>query len=786
MKEVVYAVTVHDKLKQRSSSIPMPLNPLSAHFLARQLSMSNNSTVRPASGPDEIVSISNNADSESNLQKSEHDINNNEISKNDKNMRIKVNGVATIAMPEPVVDPKTKEKSFVVTWKNLTYTVGSVSSSPSGGSKKKKPKTIFNSLTGQIKSGELSALMGPSGAGKSTLLECIAGIRRQGRFGEVTISGTAKVKIAFVPQDDHFYELLTVTEALKFASKFRNLNRTRNKAVDVVSSVIQQLNLESCEHNRIDKCSGGQRKRLSIAQELIVKPQILILDEPTSGLDSMSCFQVISLLNGLCLHSHPPMAILATIHQPSAKILTQFHRLYALSTIGRCVYDGPPKDLIEWFTKFTLEVPPFTNPADFLIEVAAGELGIPPLKEMALEHDRLARENLFGQSLEAHHDPDSLFSSENDLEDMIAPQGHPLLTHVWIHVHRSFLFTIRDLQLGALRIIAAVFVGLFMGYLYSEQSIGSSGGCPPSPHEADDPQAYGNITARIDREKVAVLNNLGLWFFSLIFLQFTALIPTVLVFPLEMQAFAKERTNSWYTVLSYYLGKTLSDIPFQIACPLIYCSIVYVMTDQPMEVTRFRDVCVAAIVLTMVAQSHGIVFGAYFMENIQAAMFVAPVSSIPLIVFSGFLIRLDAVPYYLRPGKYISYVRYAFDMLMIALYGQERCGADAVKNVSAMRERLIIFLTGLFKAGLTDTEADDELVEKERVGNITRSLVTGIIGQFSGKVETVNDQQVTGIPAEFKLSDSDYDTCLLTLLGIFLFMRLLAFVVIYKKGVVNK
>jgi ABC-type multidrug transport system ATPase subunit len=783
--EVALIANSSDRRRTRNNTsyIPMPLNPLAARAL---LSMSR-SSVAPASLQEEVANEINTANE--NIQNVTADQNNNnkETVKNDKNSNKKVKSVSIIAIPEAAIGQNAKMRpGFVVTWKNLTYTVGSAQVTAGSGNKKKKVKTIFNSLTGQIKSGEMTALMGPSGAGKSTLLECIAGIRRQGRFGEVTLSGTEKVKVAFVPQDDHFYDLLTVMEALTFASKFRNLNRGKNKTGDIVEQVIRQLNLESCQHTRISRCSGGQRKRLSIAQELIVKPQILILDEPTSGLDSMSCFQVISLLSVLSVQADPPMAVIATIHQPSSKILALFHRVYVLSTIGRCVYDGPPDNLMEWLVKFGVNVPQFTNPADFMIELASGEMGIPPLKEMALEHDRLVRENLFSQSLEAHHDPDSVFSEENDLEDMIALQGHPLITHTFLHVHRSFLFTIRDLQLGVLRISAAVFVSLFIGYLYSKESIGSAGGCPPSPHEASDPQAFANITAQIDNEKVAVINNLGLWFFSLMFMMFTALIPTVLVFPLEMQAFAKERTNGWYTVLSYYLGKTISDIPFQIVCPVIFCSIVYFMTDQPMELNRFRDVCVASIILTMVSQSHGILFGAYFMSNIQAAMFAAPTSCIPLVVFSGFLIRSDAIPYYLLPGKYISYVRYAFEMVIVSLYGQERCGQDAVANVAAMRDKLIMFLTGLFKVGLTDFEADDEVLEKDRVENITHSLVTGIIGQFSGKVVTVNGQQVTGIPAEFRLSDSDFDYGLLMLLAFYVVLRIAAFIIIHKKGVVNK
>lgn len=147
-----------------------------------------------------------------------------------------------------------KNKPFVVTWKNLTYTIGSKDK------KNKRPKSVFNTITGQIKSGELTGVMGPSGAGKSTLLECVAGMRRGGRFGEISICSRDKIRLAFVPQDDHFFDLLTVREALTFASKFRNLNREKGThTADIVNRVVDLLSLHSCLETRISKISGQFR-----------------------------------------------------------------------------------------------------------------------------------------------------------------------------------------------------------------------------------------------------------------------------------------------------------------------------------------------------------------------------------------------------------------------------------------------------------------------------------------------------------------------------------------------
>ena len=99
------------------------------------------------------------------------------------------------------------DDNFVVSWKNLTYVIEQKPSMFSSATA--KSRTILSSLNGQIQSGELTALMGPSGAGKSTLLECIASIRKKGRFGEVTFLGQKKVNVSFIPQQDHYMSMLT-------------------------------------------------------------------------------------------------------------------------------------------------------------------------------------------------------------------------------------------------------------------------------------------------------------------------------------------------------------------------------------------------------------------------------------------------------------------------------------------------------------------------------------------------------------------------------------------------
>ena len=218
-------------------------------------------------------------------------------------------------------DAKVKA-DFSLIWTDLTYSPKSLKKSKSKqvtpSSDNSVPKhSIFNKLNGRLNSGELTALIGPSGSGKTTLIECIAGIRTSGREGNVYLRGNDRVRMAFIPQADFFFTLLTVKEALTYAAKFRksivtprgskvkpnkeskerrsNVDeeaasaKTRDGSggkkrmeVDVptsVTSVIKTLSLEKCTNTLITNCSGGQLKRLSIAQELLAEPNVLILGE---------------------------------------------------------------------------------------------------------------------------------------------------------------------------------------------------------------------------------------------------------------------------------------------------------------------------------------------------------------------------------------------------------------------------------------------------------------------------------------------------------------------------
>lgn len=249
-----------------------------------------------------------------------------------------------------------------------------------------QPKKILNSLDGCFRSGELSAILGPSGAGKTTFLSTLFGSKQDDGFGQTKVtwlneelsdqkgagrpSKRRPLRIAFLPQHDHLLHHLTVYETLMFASKIKNATRkgrSKNFHRSNVKRVAKMLKLSECLDTRCNKLSGGQYKRVSIGQELLSNPDVIILDEPTSGLDAMTCLTTIQTLKSIV--TQQPMSIILTIHQPDMDVFRLFDQVYVIAQGGLAIYEGPPSGILSTLAEVNLH-PPMVgyNPARFIVE----------------------------------------------------------------------------------------------------------------------------------------------------------------------------------------------------------------------------------------------------------------------------------------------------------------------------------------------------------------------------------------------------------------------------------
>jgi ABC-type multidrug transport system ATPase subunit len=210
--------------------------------------------------------------------------------------------------------------------------------------------TILHHVDFAVRGGELVGILGPSGSGKSTLLMALSGFR-PAKEGGVTFGGrdlyqdfeALKQQIGFVPQDDVVPTNLKVEKVLKYAAELRLPHFTPEARQGRVEGVLRKLGLSEKRALRVSKLSGGQRKRVSVAVELLARPPLLFADEPTSGLDPALEGELMQQLKEM---SQEGRAVVVTTHIMSSLSLLD---IACVMHGGRVAYFGPPGLLKEWF-----------------------------------------------------------------------------------------------------------------------------------------------------------------------------------------------------------------------------------------------------------------------------------------------------------------------------------------------------------------------------------------------------------------------------------------------------
>ena len=206
-------------------------------------------------------------------------------------------------------------------------------------------KQLLDNISLTARPGTLTAIIGGSGAGKTTLSRLIAGYTRPSG-GSVTFEGhdihaeyaTMRSRIGMVPQDDVVHRQLTVNQALGYAAELRlPPDTSKEERAQVVAQVLEELDLTKHADTRVDKLSGGQRKRASVALELLTQPSLLLLDEPTSGLDPALDRQVMLMLRQL---ADAGRVVLVVTH--SVSYLDVCDQILLVAPGGKTAFNGPP------------------------------------------------------------------------------------------------------------------------------------------------------------------------------------------------------------------------------------------------------------------------------------------------------------------------------------------------------------------------------------------------------------------------------------------------------------
>ncbi|PNY13459.1 ABC transporter G family member 14-like protein, partial [Trifolium pratense] len=524
-----------------------------------------------------------------------------------------------------------------------------------------KEKTILNGITGVVCPGEILAMLGPSGSGKTTLLTALGG-RLAGKLtGKTTynnqpFSGSIKRRTGFVAQDDVLYPHLTVTETLVFTALLRlPQTLTRDEKVEHVERVITELGLINCRNSMIGGpllrgISGGEKRRVSIGQEMLINPSLLLLDEPTSGLDSTTALRILNTIKKLASGGR---TVVTTIHQPSSRLYYMFDKVVLLSE-GCPIYYGPASTALEYFSSVGFSTSMTVNPADLLLDLANGIA--PDSKHVteqseALEHERkIVRESLisaYGKNIAPRLKAEVSSMEVNNYNNITkdACTRNQMKPEQWCTTW-WYQFTVllqrgvrerRHEAFNRLRIFQVISVAFLAGLLWWHT---------PESHLED---------------RTALL------FFFAVFWGFYPLYNAVFTFPQERRMLIKERSSGMYRLSSYFLARTIGDLPLELALPTAFVIILYWMGGLKPDLVTFILSLLVVLYSVVVSQSLGLAFGAILME-IKQATTLASVTTLVFLIAGGYYIQ--QIPPFIVWLKYLSYSYYCYKLLLGVQYSE--------------------------------------------------------------------------------------------------------------------
>lgn len=543
--------------------------------------------------------------------------------------------------------PGSKIGKINIKWKDLSYSLRDA--------KKKTTRTILHPQDGETKPGDLLALMGPSGSGKTSLLNSLAGrlpSQKGAQFaGEILVNELPIQKLpcpfadisAYVEQEDVLYALSTCYETLVFQSKLRlPKNISRNDIEERIDAVLRQLGLLHVKHTNVGGSSfngairglsGGERKRLSIALELMHNPKVLFLDEPTTGLDSYQALNVMEKLREL---ADAQQTVVVSIHQPRSSIFAMLTGVYILAG-GKPVFAGPVDAATEHFAMHGFPLPPLFNPADFFIDlVSVDQRGDAELAASTKRLEGLCDVWEANELKRRHQKPTGAIrkSFEETCDDILAakpeaPAGQStVLMPFYELMKRGWREQTRDKAAMGLKWCFNLFFTAIFGLVYF----------------------------RLGHSQQSVQDRTGILFFLTMNQAFGAVIGCAQAIPRQLVVVNRERSNRLYPVFPFYLSTLACMVALEAIPQFVNNVVIFYMTNLGGSVWLFFAILGLE---NLAGISLGVTLSACF-TNVTMAAQIAPAVVILFLMFSGFLINENSVPVYFIWLKEISFIRYAF------------------------------------------------------------------------------------------------------------------------------
>ncbi|PKA60145.1 ABC transporter G family member 11 [Apostasia shenzhenica] len=539
-----------------------------------------------------------------------------------------------------------------LTWKDLTVTVALGSG---------ETQRVLEGLTGYAEPGSFTAVMGPSGSGKSTLLDALSSRLASNAFlsGTILLNGRktklsfgaavgSSVLPAYVTQDDNLIGTLTVRETIMYSGRLRlpdEMAREEKRAL--VEGTIVEMGLQDCADTVIGNwhlrgISGGEKRRVSIALEILMRPRLLFLDEPTSGLDSASAFFVTQTLRGL---SRDGRTVLASIHQPSSEVFELFDQLYLLSG-GKTVYFGKASEACEFFAQAGFPCPPLRNPSDHFLRCVNSDFDkvkatLKGSMKNKLEKsddplEKITTSEATRRLIDYYRKSQFNYSAREKVDEISKVKGTILdsggsqasfCMQSYVLTRRSFVNMSRDFGYYWLRLVIYIVVTICIGTIYLNVGTG-----------------YSSILAR---------GACASFVFGFVTFMSIGGFPS---FVEDMKVFQRERMNGHYGVAAFVISNTVSAMPFLILITALSGTICYFMVRLHPGFSHFVFFVLCLYASVTVVESLMMAIASVVPNFLMGIIIGAGIQGIFMLVSGYFRLPKDIPkPVWKYPMSYISF-----------------------------------------------------------------------------------------------------------------------------------
>ncbi|KAK1999922.1 ABC transporter [Colletotrichum falcatum] len=524
----------------------------------------------------------------------------------------------------------------------------------------KQPKNIVHQVDGLVEAGEICALMGPSGCGKTTLLNVLAGRPTNAASvgGAVLVNGARASRAdfrrisRFVEQEDALIGSLTVRETLLFTSRLASSSLPARDRAARVDGLLAAFGLEDQADALIGTplrkgISGGQKRRVGVASQLITGPKILFLDEPTSGLDSAASFEVISYLSKVAKRNN--LIVIASIHQPSTSTFNLFDKLLLLSG-GKTHYFGPVNGVATHYEALGMPIPLHVNPAEHVLELVNTDF-------VRDKNQAAARLEAMQAAWDASAAAGDLRAALADVEEqrdnrggVVGEEAEPrpgMAGLVATLVHRGFVKSRRDVVAYGIRL--AMYAGLAL--------------------------MMGTVWARLPAEQASIIPLTNAIFFGGAFMSFMA-VAYVPAFLEDRGQYVKERRNGLCGPAALLAANFLLGLPYLFLFALAFSAVSYWLSNFRPAADAFFVWVLWLFLDLLAAEGLVVLFASLFPSFVVSLALVAFANGLWMSV-NGFMVPPTILnAFYRYVFHYWDYQKYVFEGMMRNEFAQRSyaCG----------------------------------------------------------------------------------------------------------------